>query len=309
MTATTTNANRIKPEYRLFPVDVSHVHQLGPSFVRITFAGDCLRSFGAGGDDQRIKIVLPQPGRSITDFPDGPDWYSAWLGLPERIRPVLRTYTVRAHRPERAELDVDFVLHGLDAGTSGPASNWAATTVPGDRIGLLGPDRPGGGRLWGCEWAPPDSTSDLVLAGDETAVPAVAAILESLPDTARGIACLEVPHRRDRQEWNGPPGVDVRWFYRDDHDTEHGALLETALPEAVRELQPHHTADGAPLDDIDVDSDALWEVPDEGPRGRLYGWLAGEAGVIKRLRRHLVSERGLARESVAFMGYWRHGRS
>lgn len=309
MTATTTSANRIKPDYRLFPVDVSRVRQLGPSFVRITFTGDCLRSFGAGGDDQRIKIVLPQPGRTITDFPDGPDWYSAWLGLPERIRPVLRTYTVRAHRPDRAELDVDFVLHGLDSGTSGPASNWAASTAPGDRIGLLGPDRPGSGRMWGCEWAPPDSARDLVLAGDETAVPAVAAILESLPDAARGIACLEVPERRDFQEWNCPTGVDVRWFYREEHGTEHGALLETALLEAVRELRPHRTTDGAPVDDVDVDGDALWEVPDDAARGQLYGWLAGEAGVIKRLRRLLVSDRGLPRESVAFMGYWRHGRS
>ncbi|MBE9375206.1 siderophore-interacting protein [Saccharopolyspora sp. HNM0983] len=309
MTATiTTGANRTKPAYRLFPVDVSRVRPLGPSFVRITFTGECLRSFGSAGDDQRIKIVLPQPGRTISDFPDGPDWYSSWLGLPERIRPVLRTYTVRTHRPESAELDIDFVLHGIDSGHGGPATHWAANTVPGDRIGLLGPDRPGGGRMWGCEWAPPETADQLVLAGDETAVPAVAAILEALPDTARGIACLEVPEPRDRQDWNCPPGVDVRWFFRHNHGTEHGALLETALLEAVAELQPHRST-GTQLDDVDVDTGALWEVPERTATGRVYGWLAGEAGTIKRLRRILVTDRGLPRESVAFMGYWRHGRS
>jgi NADPH-dependent ferric siderophore reductase len=53
----------------------------------------------------------------------------------------------------------------------------------------------------------------------------------------------------------------------------------------------------------------LWEVPEESPFGPLYAWLAGEAAVIRTLRRHLVAERGMDRRAVAFMGYWRLGRA
>ncbi|MDA3630010.1 siderophore-interacting protein [Saccharopolyspora oryzae] len=307
-----TQTAQLRPDYRLFPVDVTRVQRLGPSFVRITFSAECLRGFGAGGDDQRIKLVLPQPGRTVADFPDGPDWYQRWLAQPDEIRPTLRTYTVRAFRPSPsgpAELDVDFVLHGTTDGHGGPASNWAATARPGQQIGLLGPDRPGCGRPWGCEWAPPESASHLVLAGDETAVPAVAAIVENLPRCARGVVCLEVPEEMDRQDWAVPAGVDVRWFARCT-GAPHGKLLEEGVAAALAELQPRCSPGSAELDDIDVDTEALWEVPAEDTApSRLYGWLAGEAGVIKRLRRMLVSDYGIPKQSVAFMGYWREGRS
>lgn len=298
-----------RPDYRLFPVEVARVQRLGPSFVRVTFSAGCLRGFGAGGDDQRIKLVLPQPGRTLADFPDGPDWYQQWLAQPDEIRPTLRTYTVRAFRPDTAELDVDFVLHGSSDGHSGPASAWAATARTGQQIGLLGPDRPGRGRPWGCEWAPPESASHLVLAGDETAVPAVASIVESLPPCARGVVCLEVPEELDRQDWQVPAGVEVRWFSRC-AGSPHGKLLEEGVAAALAELHPRSASGTTDLDDIDVDSEPLWEVPAENTTpSRLYGWLAGEAGVIKRLRRMLVSDYGVPKQSVAFMGYWREGRS
>ena len=60
---------------------------------------------------------------------------------------------------------------------------------------------------------------------------------------------------------------------------------------------------------MDVDEDILWEVPTPAAPVPLYAWLAGEAGVIRTLRRHLVAERGLDRRAVAFMGYWRLGRA
>ncbi|MEV0055601.1 siderophore-interacting protein [Saccharopolyspora shandongensis] len=298
-----------KPVYRTFPVEVARVQRLGPSFVRITFTAECLRSFGAGGHDQRIKLVLPQPGRTLADFPSGADWYQRWLAMPDEIRPNLRTYTVRAYRAESAELDVDFVLHG-GPGHGGPASNWAAQARPGDEIGLLGPDRPGTGRMWGCEWAPPAAASHLVLAGDETAVPAVASIVESLPPCARGIVCLEVPEEHDRQDWNLPDGVEVRWFPRC-AGMPHGTLLEEGVAEALNELRPSSRGDAAEPDDVDVDTTTLWEVPDTpadaASPDAFYGWLAGEAGVIKRLRRMLVSDYGIPKQAVAFMGYWREG--
>ncbi|GAA4839560.1 siderophore-interacting protein [Saccharopolyspora rosea] len=290
-----------RPAYRTFEVEVVGVRRLGPSFARITFGG--AHGFGAGGDDQRIKILLPRPGCTVADLPSGDDWYRSWLAIPEPVRPVARTYTVRAFRPETGELDVDFVLHG-DGAHSGPASAWAAAARPGDRIGLVGPDRPGRGQPWGCEWAPPSTASRLVIAGDETAVPAVAAIVEGLPADARGVACLEIPDPADRQDWNTPRGLEIRWLARG--RAPHGERLVHEVTDVMAELHRPGTTTGP--GDADPDGDQLWDVPEPGATpGRLYGWLAGEAGAIRTLRRLLVHDHGVPRGSVAFMGYWRLG--
>ncbi len=139
-------------------------------------------------------------------------------------------------------------------------------------------------------------------------MPAVAAIVESLPPSARGIVCLEVPEEHDRQEWTVPDGVEVRWFARR-ATVPHGRLLEAGVATALDELHLRARGDVAELDDINVDTSLLWEVPDTSASpGRFYGWLAGEAAVIKRLRRMLVNDYGIPKQAVAFMGYWREGR-
>ncbi len=298
------------PEYRLYFVEVARSERLGPTFVRVTFTGECLRTFGAGGVDQRIKLLLPQPGRTVADIPSGPGWYAAWQEMPPERRPTMRTYTVRTHRPEVAELDIDFVLHGAAGGHGGPASAWAAKVRPGDTAALVGPDRPGSGRMWGCAWSPPETARRLIIAGDETAVPAVASIIEALPPQARGVVCVEVPTVGDRQNWDVPDRVEVRWLVRRDDtgSAPHGSLLEAAVTEVLTELcGPDTHPAGTGLEDVDLDTATLWDVPD-GSTGELYAWLAGEATVIKRLRRLMVNDFGVTRTAVAFMGYWRQGR-
>lgn len=297
------------PDYRMYFVEVARSQRLGPTFVRVTFTGECLRAFGAGGVDQRIKLLLPQPGRMVAGIPSGPGWYPAWQAMPPQIRPTMRTYTVRAHRPEVAELDIDFVLHGTD-GHGGAASAWAAKVRPGDTAALVGPDRPGSGRMWGCAWSPPDTARQLIIAGDETAVPAVASIIESLSPQARGVVCVEVPAAGDRQDWDVPDRVEVRWLVRRDGTVSapHGSLLEAAVTEVLTELcGPNTHAAGPDREDVDPDPAALWDVPDWST-GELYAWLAGEATVIKRLRRLMINDFGVTRTAVAFMGYWRQGR-
>ncbi len=303
------------PRYRVYTVEVARTRRLGPSFVRLTLTGDDLRDFGAGGPDQRVKLMLPQVGRTMADVPAGPDWHAAWKAMPGDVRPSMRTYTVRAYRPHLAEIDIDFVLHGIAGGHGGPASQWAARARPGDRAGLVGPDRPGIGRMWGCEWSPPDSATSILLAGDETAVPAMGAILESLPAHTTGIACVEVPATGDPQPWDAPSGVDVRWLIRDRArgTAPHGSMLETAVAESLTDLGARGRRRGSGVEDVDIDNAVLWDVPGRGGDERdgreLYGWLAGEAGVIKRLRRMMVDERAVPRTAVAFMGYWRQGRA
>ncbi|WP_369134128.1 siderophore-interacting protein [Modestobacter sp. I12A-02662] len=292
------------PDYRFFPVTVLGVQRLSPNFLRLTFTGPALRDFGVGGADQRIKLVLSRDGRPVQDLlTNGPGWYQDYCSLPDERRPYLRTYTVRAARPELAEIDVDVVLHGGGDGHAGPAADWAATAGPGDPLVILGPDRPGTGRAWGVEWQPP-AEGTLFLAGDETAVPAISAIVEALPAGRRTIAVLEVPTAGDVLSLDLAPGVEVRWLVRGDR--ARGEALGPSVHAALCEVGVAAPTPGQEPEDVDPESGRLWEVPEAGADG-CYAWLAGEAGMVKKLRRRLVRDLGVPRTSVAFMGYWRLG--
>ncbi|WP_116451184.1 siderophore-interacting protein [Blastococcus litoris] len=301
------------PVYRPFVVQVARLQRLSPSFLRVTFTGPDMGDFASNGFDQRIKVVLPLPGQAVVDFPADPDWYGAWRALPVERQMPIRTYTIRALRPEAGEVDVDFVLHGA----TGPASAWAETASVGDEVVLIGPNRPFPGPTGGFEWHPPADASCLIVAGDETAVPAVCAIVEALPAGQRAHVLLEVPTAADALNVAAPAGVRITWLPRWPDDggapAPRGALLTAAVVATVEELSDVLApTPGVQLEDVDVDAGILWEVPEEEPLPRrssgVYAWLAGEAGVVKGLRRHLVQERGVDRRSVAFMGYWRDGR-
>lgn len=302
------------PTYRPFAVRVARVQRLSPSFLRITFTGDELAECAPNGWDQRIKVLLPIPGRGMADCPAGADWYGEWRALPEERRNPIRTYTVRDWRPGLREMDVDFVLHGA----TGPASAWAERVALGDEVALIAPNARFPGPTGGYEWHPPADASCLLVAGDETAVPAVCAIVESLPVGRRARIMLEVPTAGDVLPLAAPAGVEVTWLPRWPADAAvpapHGMLLTAAVVAAVQEISAAVVpAPAAPLDDVDVDTGILWEVPEEDPGPRRssgpYVWLAGEAGTVKGLRRRLVQEAGLERTSVAFMGYWRRGKT
>lgn len=290
--------------YRVFAVRVCGLRRISPSFLRVTFTGDDLDAFADCGYDQRIKLVLPLPGSGIAHMPTGADWYLRWRALPEERRNPIRTYTVRAVRQAQRQVDVDIVLHGHGGG---PAARWAQSVRLGDVAGLVGPNAEFDGPTNGLEFRPPADARTLLLAGDETAVPAVASILERLPRDARGEALLEVPEPADALPLDAPPGLRVTWLAR--AGGAHGSRLVPAVAAAAGRLLNGPAAAQVEFEDIDVDREELWEVPEDGAVGELYAWLAGEAGVIKALRRHLVKERGVDRRSVAFMGYWRLGRS
>lgn len=299
------------PVYRPFAAQVARLRRLSPSFLRVTFTGADLDEFGSNGFDQRIKVMLPLPGRGVDDCPDDPDWYGAWRALPAERRMPIRTYTIRGVRSGQREVDVDFVLHGA----SGPASAWAESAVVGDEVVLIGPNARFPGPTGGFEWHPPVDASCLLLAGDETAVPAICAIVESLPAGQRAHVLLEVPEAADALDLVAPDGVEVTWLPRaaEGRQAPRGTLLTAAVVEAAAGLADVLApSPAAALEDVDVDGGILWEVPAEGTAparsSGIYAWLAGEAGVVKGLRRHLVQELGIDRRSVAFMGYWREGR-
>lgn len=299
----------------LAEVEVARVERLSPSFVRVELASPALADFGVDGPryDQRIKLVFPGDG-SLPSF-EGVDeaWLQAWFERPAAERGHLRTYTVRDVRGSGPDtrLVVDVVLHAGD-GPSGPGARWAERAAVGDRVAVMAPRA--GVPFGGIEFVP--GTADrLLLVGDETAVPAVAAILGDLAPDAQGAVFLEVPVTADVQTVEHPEGVSVTWLPRD------GAPRGVALHPAVLD----HL--GAPVVVPEVDPDVhmvdpdLWETPTYSSSGEeiadavvvghdfdgLYAWIAGEAKVVTGLRRALVNDLGLDRRQVAFMGYWRVG--
>ncbi|MFD0315182.1 siderophore-interacting protein [Streptomyces flavalbus] len=267
--------------FRFFSLQVVRTRRLGPSLVRITFAGPELRDFHSDGLDQSLSLFLPHPGQDepVVPVEEGDEWWRAWMALPADVRAVMRSYTLRELRRDAdgvtSEIDIDFVLHGIEpdaAVPAGPASRWAARAGAGDRVRLIGPAVADNRAI---RFRPPEDTDLVVLWADETAVPAASAILESLPPGTRAVAWLEAQYADDVQELTVAADADVTWLVTGDDTspTALDALRAARLPAA------------------------------EHP----YVWIAGESGRMKELRRHFVGERGVDRRRVAFVGYWRQG--
>ncbi|MEV6506265.1 siderophore-interacting protein [Streptomyces sp. NPDC051642] len=261
--------------FRFFSLHVVRTERLGPSLLRVTFAGDDLAYFFSDGCDQSLSLFLPQPGQLEPAVPYelGDGWWQGWRELPDDVRAVMRSYTLRALRRDPDEIDIDFVLHE----PAGPASRWASCASAGDRVVLLGPAVADNRAI---RFRPPEDADLVVAWGDETAVPAVSAILEALPPGTRARVWLEVQHAGDIQDLATDADAEVTWLVRENQGVEGspmalGALRDAQLPSAERP----------------------------------YVWIAGEAGQVKALRRHFVGERGFDRRRVTFVGYWRQGLS
>ncbi len=222
---------------------VTRVRSLTPRMVRVSFtAPDGFEPW----PDQQLKLCFPRGGELRLPPSDGDDmrWYQAFPGDPEESRPWMRGFTVRAHDPARAEIDIDFVLHG-DGRSGRPlgphggrrARCWAATARPGSTRRPLPPG----------DWH--------LFAGDETALPAIGSLLESLPASARPVVFAEVADPAEEQPLPGRP--EVHWLHRSRGES---------LVDAVRAAS--------------------------FPPGAVSAWLAGEASAVRSLRRHLVDERG-----------------
>ncbi|MDE8670450.1 siderophore-interacting protein [Pseudarthrobacter sp. H3Y2-7] len=339
-----------EPMTLAFEVTVSSVQELSPTFRRITFGGYSLRDFGVSGDtlDLRIKLMIPSldgDGRQIplpTFTMNASGWYQEWLAMDPAVRGSMRTYTVRSERLDGVypEIDVDFVMHS-DAGgyldtVNGPAANWAQNARPGDALTIIGPNNRAAQcrtaeTYGGIEWRP-GLAQRVLLAGDETAVPAISAILESLPSYMSGHAFLEVPEAGDFLDLKTDAAVDITWLARGagiGRSRQHGELLQHAVRQAVPVpgwvgIKAASGGGGPEPEDVNVDLDILWETParmeaavleasrnPDMPAGAMpfYAWIAGEAAVIKDMRRYLVRDVGIDRKQVAFMGYWRHGKA
>lgn len=240
-----------RQETSLWRAPVRRVEQITPRLTRVTVGGDSLAGFVSAGTDQNVMLYFYPAGADL------PDTLEAARARWSTVRPLTRTYTIRRHDPAANEIDFDFVLHDAP----GPASDWAKRATPGDELVFVGPSPA----------YQPDPTADWhLLAGDETALPAIAAILDALPDDAVTRVFVEVEDTKEEQ----PLQAAVTWVHRDTGGSLADAVAKAALPD-----------------------------------GRVDAWLAGERSSMVALRAHLLDQRGLDRRQVRPTTYWRHGET
>ena len=246
---------REPPRFR--PVTVRAVEPLSPHLLRVRLGGPELEGLTVDEPAASVRVLLPVPDGELVL----PRWDGNEFLLPDGSRPPIRTLTPRRLHPDPA-LDVDVVLH-----PGGLASEWAAGARPGDEAAVSGT-----GRGFDIDAGVPA----YVLAGDESAVPAIGQLLEWIPADVPVDVHIEVARPDARIDLAAGPRATVTW-----HDLPTGASHGEALVAAVESAV---IADGA------------------------HVWVAGEAASVQRIRKHLTDERHLPRSQTTVRGYWKRGR-
>lgn len=293
--------------YRLFDLQLVHKIALSPSLCRLVFTGPDVSRMNCTGPDQRVKLFFPAADGSLPALPHDSHWNDARKQLPEAARPPMRTYTIRALRRAQAQVDIDFVMHGVN----GPASAWATHARSGDRLQMLAPNLAYPKDPGGYEWNPPAGVDRVLLVGDETALPAIAGILETLAASKQPPqvqAFVEVPLQADCLDLECPCDTHLHWLPRDVLGSDHGAAMLHAVEHLAELPRAQATGRARPLEEIDIEQRRPWELA-QARRGDFYAWVAGESATVMQIRRHLVNDRQLDRACLTLMGYWRAGRS
>jgi NADPH-dependent ferric siderophore reductase len=195
-----------------------------------------LEGWDPAGPGAHFKVFVPQPG---TD------------------EPAMRTYTVRSFQP--GELTIDFAQH-----SDGPATAFAQEAEVGSPFQISGMARSG--------FVPAPTSGWCVFLADHAALPAVAAILESLPAGMRAVVIVELQDPRDALQFESAAELEIRWL------TEAGRPCDQ-LVTAARELT----------------------LPDSS--GEV--WVGCEAGSMRQIRAHLLHELQVGPRALHTRAYWK----
>ena len=247
---------REPPPFRV--VAVRRVAHLTPHMLRVTFAGDELAGLEIDEPAASVRLLVPSPGADLVI----PTWNGNEFLLEGRARPVIRTFTPLHLDPEAQEIDLDIVRH-----VGGAVSSWADAAVAGDRAAISGPGR---------GYTIADDAPAFLLAGDETALPAIGQLVEAIPESASVRVIVEVTASEAELPLPSHPALTVEWVVRSAGGAPGDALLPALVAASVE------------------------------PGAKV--WVAGEAAAMHRIRRHLFDDRGLSRRDATVRGYWKHGR-
>lgn len=234
------------PAYSLHQVTADQVALVTLHMKRITIDASCLSAFRIGFPAQWLKVFVP----TVNGRTGG------------------RAYTVRRFDPVSNRLDLDFVLHGDD----GPISAWAARARAGDAFEISAIHPRSG-------FPVTHAAGRYLLFGDETALPAIGAILEALPPHARADVFVEVEDAGEEQVLETAASVNLAWLHR--KAGGHAALsgLERAAEALTR------------------------------PDGDTVIWIAAESSIVKSLRKRALSDWGVDRQRLHAAGYWKRGEA
>jgi NADPH-dependent ferric siderophore reductase len=233
-----------------------------PHMRRITLAGG-----GKIGrfvsDSVHIRVLIPPTALAVPEWPvPGPDGRPKWPA--DDKRPASRLYTVRSVDLTAGEIDVDFVLHE----TVGVASSWAMNVTEGAIVGITGP---GGRKI-------PGDAGWYLLAGDETAIPAMARMLERFPEDARGVALIEVADGSEEQALTTRAQIEIRWVHRNGAAPGNHTLLEDAIRAVT--------------------------LPEKA-----FTWIGAEQQTVRAIRDYWRKDLALKNEDHYAMAYWTFGKS
>ncbi|MEM8708211.1 MAG: siderophore-interacting protein [Actinomycetota bacterium] len=238
--------------------EVRSVERLSPSMVRVILAGGDLDAYEPSpATDAYVNArFLPQDSPITVPFSD-----EDLEGVDPAHRPKPRRFTVRRWDASARELTIDFVAHG-DVGYAG---SWAQRAEPGDRLQFTGP---------GGSYRPADDVDWHLMAGDESALPAIGASLEALPAGRRAEVIAVVDGPDCEIEMPSAGDVTITWLHRDG-----AADIEALLPDAVSAMT--------------------------FPEGSFDVFVHGEAAEVRAVRKHLLAERGVTKDNASISPYWR----
>lgn len=241
---------------------VTRKEYITPHYIRIYLTGKDIALFDNTTIGVNNKILIPPKGINQIHFPEFDYENMRWKPQPDEIRPFVRTYTHRGIDLEKQEIWIDFVAHGDE----GPASAWAISAETGDVLGVMMHD--GKSELY-------SKADAYVLAGDATAIPVISAILEDLPETAKGVCILEVYDRNEIQKFKTK--ADIHFFWLFNENPQEGS----ELAEVIKHLS----------------------LPEESK----FGYVAAEFSSVKEIRNYLRKEKGWKQEELYAYSYWKSG--
>jgi NADPH-dependent ferric siderophore reductase len=247
------STNRVRHQLKFRQLEVIEVRDLSPGMRSITFQSEELSDFPSASFDDHLKLMLPAlpglPFEAPEMTPAGPVFKGP--------APIMRDFTPRAFDTRAGRLTLEFALH-----VGGVASDWARAAVPGDRVGIGGPR--------GSTVVPVEYAWHL-LAGDESALPAIGRRLEELPQSALVYIFVETVSESDRRQPTAAAAARIHWL----------RTSEDALAAAIRDFQK--------------------------PAGEGFVWAAGEASSMRRVRAALRDVHGMSSSHSRVSAYWKRG--
>lgn len=261
--ATSHRIERVRHPLRVRHLTVKGTQRLTPHMIRITLSGPELEGFHSAANDDHVKLFFPRETDGVLIVPTVTE--DGRVAFAEGERPIARDYTPRSYDAEKAELVIDFAVH-----EAGPATSWALQAAPGQVIGVAGPRG---------SFVVSNDFDWYLLAGDETALPAISRRLEELPEQSSVIVLIEVQGQEDEQPLTAKAHVACHWLHRGNAVAGETTLLDAA----AREISL--------------------------PEGEGYIWVACESDTAKRLRSIFIEQHRHPKQWIKASGYWQRGSS